>query len=337
AGRFVLLRLVVERLVRDAEDLGGLAAVAVGHGQRLFDDDALDLFHRLAEGDGHGVALLALARAEELVREALHRQGVAAGHDEGAVDHVAQLAHVAGPLVLLQRLDEVALDRLHLLLFRLVQLLEEEMREEGDVLEALAQRRHLDGEDIEAVVEVLAHPPVADGLLRIAVRRGDDARVDVDLLVAADAPELPLLEHAQELDLQLDRHLRDLVEKDRAALGHLEVALALPDGVGERALFVTEDLRLDEERRNGAAVECDEWLAAPARERVDRIRHDLLARARLADDEDVRVGVRDHLDLFEELLHPRRLADQMPERAHLLELTAKLEDLLLHHLLVLDR
>src|SRR5947209_976853 len=90
AGRLVLLGLVVERLVGNAEDLGGLAAVAVGHVQRLFDDHALDLLHRLSEGDGDGVLRPALARAEELVREALHGQGVAAGHDEGAVDDVAQ-------------------------------------------------------------------------------------------------------------------------------------------------------------------------------------------------------------------------------------------------------
>src|ERR1051326_392037 len=336
AGRLVLLRLVVERLVRNAEDLGGLAAVAVGHVQRLFDDDALDLLHRLAEGDLHGVAVAALARAEELVGEAVDRQRIAAGHDERAVDHVAQLAHVAVPLVLLQRLDEVGVDVLHLLLFRLVQLLQEEMGEERDILEALAQRRDLAGEDGEAVVEVLAHLPVLNGLLRIAVRRGDDARIDVDLLVAADAPELALLEHAQELDLQLDRHLRDLVEEHRPALGQLEVALAALDGVRERALLMAEDLRLDQRRRDRAAVEGDERFVAPARKRVDRVRHDLLARARLADDEDVRVGVRDHLDLFEELLHPRRLADQVPERAHLLQLPAQLEDLLLHELLVFD-
>src|SRR5215213_1548386 len=55
AGALVFLGLVVERFVRDAEDLGGAAAVAVGHGQRLFDDDPLDLLHRLPEGNGDGV------------------------------------------------------------------------------------------------------------------------------------------------------------------------------------------------------------------------------------------------------------------------------------------
>src|SRR5947208_2217518 len=133
AGSLALFRLVVERLVRDAQDLGGLAAIAVGHVERLFDDDALHLFHRLAERDHHAVACAALARAEELVRETLDRETAAAGHDERAIDHVAQLADVARPLVLLQRLDEVGLDALDLLLFGLVELLQEEVREKRDV------------------------------------------------------------------------------------------------------------------------------------------------------------------------------------------------------------
>src|SRR5205085_7752900 len=82
SGRLVLLRLVVERLVRDAEDLGGFAAVAVGHGERLFDDDALDLFHRLPQRDLHRILIAALARAEQLVGEALDREDVGPRHDE---------------------------------------------------------------------------------------------------------------------------------------------------------------------------------------------------------------------------------------------------------------
>src|SRR4051794_7223535 len=262
AGSLVLFRLVVERLVRDTQDLGGLAAIAVRHGERLFDNDALHLFHRLAERDHDAVARAALARAEELVGETLDRETAAAGHDERAIDHVAQLADVARPLVLLQRFDEVRFDRLHLLLFRLVQLLQEEVREERDVFETLAQRRDLDREDIQPVVEILAHLAVDDRLLRIAIRRGDDARFDVDLLVAADAPELAFFEHAQQLDLELDRHLRDFVEEDRAALGHFEVALAAFDCVREGALLVAEDLGLDQRRRDRPAVERDERLRA---------------------------------------------------------------------------
>src|SRR5438105_15965168 len=55
AGGLVFLGLVVQRFVGDAEDFGGLSAVAVGHVERLLDHDALDLFHWLSERDHHPV------------------------------------------------------------------------------------------------------------------------------------------------------------------------------------------------------------------------------------------------------------------------------------------
>ena len=70
---------------------------------------------------------------------------------------------------------------------------------------------------------------------------------------------------------------------------------------------------------------------------MDRVRDDFFAGSRLAHDEDAGIRVRDHLDFFEQPLHARRFADQMPEGTHLLQLTAELEDLLLHHLFVFDR
>ena len=55
----------------------------------------------------------------------------------------------------------------------------------------------MDGEDIQAVKEVLAQLALGHGLLRIAVGRSDDAHVACDLCSAADARELAGLEHAQ--------------------------------------------------------------------------------------------------------------------------------------------
>ena len=46
---------------------------------------------------------------------------------------------------------------------------------------------------------------------------------------AADAPDSPVLEHAQQLRLQVERQLANLVEEQRAAVGPLERAgSALP-------------------------------------------------------------------------------------------------------------
>jgi hypothetical protein len=50
------------------------------------------------------------------------------------------------------------------------------------------------------------------------------AHVDFLLGAAAEAAELALLQHAQQLDLRRRRHLGDLVEEQRAAIGQLEAA-----------------------------------------------------------------------------------------------------------------
>ena len=73
---------------------------------------------------------------------------------------------------------------------------------------------------------------------------------------SADALELLLLQHAQQLRLQVEPHLGDFVEQQRAAVRALERAFDALDRAGERALLVAEQRALDrvlrEARRNSA-------------------------------------------------------------------------------------
>ena len=83
-------------------------------------------------------------------------------------------------------------------------------------------------------------------------------RVD---LVGAERLDRPLLQHAQQLGLRRQRHLGDLVEQQRAAVGRLEAAVAALDRAGERAALVAEQLRLEQRLRERRAVDGDERLA----------------------------------------------------------------------------
>ena len=58
---------------------------------------------------------------------------------------------------------------------------------------------------------------ILDCRIEVAVRRGDDAHVDCRLRPGADRPYRALLEDAQQLRLQSERHVADLVEEDGAA------------------------------------------------------------------------------------------------------------------------
>src|SRR5207248_285856 len=115
------------------------------------------------------------------------------------------------------------------------------------------------------------------------VRRGDHPHVDARRLLVAHALELALLEHAQELGLELDRDLADLVEEERPAVRELEAAEPILDRPGEGALHVAEELALEELPRNRAAIHLDERSVAPRAPVVDRACDELLARAGLTE------------------------------------------------------
>ena len=185
---------------------------------------------------------------------------------------------------------------------------EELVREQLDVVRALAQRRQVDLHHGETIVEILAQLAVGDRLLEVLVRRGDDADVDVDLLLAAEPANLPRLERAQQLHLDVRRHLGHLVEEDRAAARHLERARLLVGRAGEGALLVPEQLVLENLLGQRGAVEREERALGAIALVVQRARDELLAGAALAEDQHARGGRRDGLDHLIDRAHRLALA-----------------------------
>ena len=91
---------------------------------------------------------------------------------------------------------------------------------------ALAQRRQGDVDDVQPVIQVFAEPAFFHQLAQVGVGGREDPHIHLDDLGRAERHELPLLDHAQQLDLRLRPDVADLVEEDRAAVGDLEVALS---------------------------------------------------------------------------------------------------------------
>src|SRR5688572_1876439 len=307
----VLLHLAVQRRAVQPENLRGLLLVPVGAHQRLDDGHLLDLGQRALRRD----------------RELLHRRhfvpdrlgqiprldvaGLA--HEHRALDGVLELAHVAGPAVADQQMVGRRRDRPHAAAVALVELGEEMVAEQRHVFRALAQRRHLQRDRVDAEVEVLAQAAVAQRVLELDVRVADQAEVHPDQPIAADRAVLALLQHTKELRLQVGRHLANLVEEQRPALGHLEEPHLVAGGARERAFAVPEQLALDELGGNGRAVDLDERPAHTVGVVVDGVGNQLFAGTVLALNQDVRVARRHTLDELEEVLHLLALPHHVPE------------------------
>src|SRR5438105_4395919 len=187
----------------------------------------------------------------------------------------------------------------------------------------------MNGEHVQPEEQVAAQRAALDRLFRILIRRGDQTHVERDRRFAAYPAYDFGLEHAQQLDLELHRHLGDLVEEQRAARGELEISVPLLDGPGERAAHVPEQLALDEAGGDRAAIHRHELAGVALRKLVDGVGDLLLAGAALADEQDGHVGRRRARHQLIDLAHRLRGADDRAEAAELEQLAAQRRDLAL--------
>lgn len=135
------------------------------------------------------------------------------------------------------------------------------MQHEGrDVFAAAAQRGQLDGDDVEAVEQVLAEFALAHGLAEIDVGGGDDADVDLDFLDAAEVHEAAILQNAQDFRLRVHTHGGDFIEEERAAVGDFEETLFGGDGGSERAFDMPEQRRFEQVGGHRAGVDRNKRL-----------------------------------------------------------------------------
>src|SRR5262249_47560692 len=110
--------------------------------------------------------------------------------DHGALDDIFQLTNISRPGIPEQSLHGTGWDARDLAADLRGETIDEVVHQRRDVFLSEAQRRQCDGEDIQAVVEILAERAGCHGGPEIAVGCRDDPYVDGDRLTSADAFEL---------------------------------------------------------------------------------------------------------------------------------------------------
>ena len=136
--------------------------------------------------------------------------------------------------------------------------LEEELDERDDLAAPLAQRRHVELNDLQPVIQVRAELPAADHVCR---SRFVAAITRTSTGIGRLLPSLVngvILRTCSSLACSDARHLADLVEHHRASFGELELADRGRLRTGERAALVSEQLALQELERQRRAIDLHE-------------------------------------------------------------------------------
>src|SRR6516225_2604228 len=194
------------------------------------------------------------------------------------------------------------------------------LNQKRDIVLASAQGWKLDLYHAQAVIEVGAELARLHELPQLAVAGGDQANVDFDHLVAAQATHFLFLDGAQQLHLQRGAHLRNFVEEYRTAARFFQDPPLVFDSSGESAADVAEELGFEQCFSQGTAVQGEEALVGPGTVVVDGLGHQLFARATFAVDQHRGAGVCHHGDRLIDFHHRTAASYQAGE----LNMAAKL-------------
>ena len=199
------------------------------------------------------------------------------------------------------------------------------LRQERNIFFALAQRRNIHGHYIEAVIKIFAKGALFQRRAQILIGGSHHAYVDMAGDIAAQALELPLLKHAQQLHLDGCRHVANLIQEDGAGVGLLELARFGGHGAGKGALLVAEQLALHQVFRQRRAIDLHQRPFAPRRVEVNGARDQVLAHAAFAGQQHRGARGRHARDNGENFLHGGAPADNVVERVTPPQFFAKLQ------------
>ncbi len=104
------------------------------------------------------------------------------------LEHIAQFANIPRPGVLPQQFQGLGVQ-----FVLAAQLFEDRLAQGGQVIEAIAQRRHLDRQHIEPVIQVSTELAALDRRFKISRGRGDDPHIALDHFIGADRFEFLFL------------------------------------------------------------------------------------------------------------------------------------------------
>src|SRR5688572_32675259 len=95
---------------------------------------------------------------------------------------------------------------------------------------------------VKPVIQVLTEAAFNHFQFEVAVRGGDDLHVYNHRHRCADWRDFVLLQNAQQLGLQFERHFANFIEEYDAALSGTEYTEATASGASKRALLMAEQL-----------------------------------------------------------------------------------------------
>ena len=187
---------------------------------------------------------------------------------------------------------------------------EKKRTEVGNLFPSLPQRRHMDTDDGEAVIEILTELAFRDALLEVGIGRGEHSNVHTLRTSFPHRHDLGLFEKTQQLGLYVERKIADFIQEQRAPGRGSDEARLIGDCTRKRSAPVAEQLAVGQITAGRRAVVRKKHGGAPMRPDVNALRDEFLAGAALTGDEHGEVVALQPLNVLDEADHRRAHGDE---------------------------
>ena len=205
---------------------------------------------------------------------------------------VFELPDVSSPISILEQRRSLFVEGEGRHLVAVAEIHGEFSEQQWDIFLALSESGDTYLHGVETVIQVLAEPSVVNSLPHIQVRSRYYAYVGFTHLAGAHAQVFARLQYAQQTNLRLKGQFSYFVQKQRTAVGNLEISLVLVLGIGKSAFLVTEKLTVYRALRDGTAVHREIGPVFAGGIGVDNLREMLFTNTGFPGDEHAQIGAR---------------------------------------------
>src|SRR5687767_2251062 len=134
------------------------------------------------------------------------------------------------------------------------------LSEDRNVFSTLAQGRQLDLDRVETKQQIPAKAPLGHFRMQVGIRRRQQSHIHLLRLGRSDSLKITRLQHSQQLRLQVQRHVSNLVEKQRSAVCEFKTSNTIALRVSERTTHVPKQFAFENTFRERAGVQRDQRL-----------------------------------------------------------------------------
>ena len=173
---------------------------------------------------------------------------------------IFQLADISRPKIIQQHFRSLRRQIFHRQTVQFGIFLDKMFGQHQNIFRTVFEVGNINVHNVQTIIQVLTEGTVFNALCQIAVRSGNNARIDLNRGFAADAVNFFFLNGSQQLGLYADIHFGNFIQQQGSPGSFFKFADTAGHRSGKSAFFITEQFGFQQGFGNGGTVDGNKFF-----------------------------------------------------------------------------